>query len=168
MKRAHLSFVLKLLIVLLLQILVLNELFLWRYATPFAYPLLLFFFPIDTKKAVYTLTGGLVGLLIDAVSATAGLHTAAFTAVSFLYGYLLPFFVVADADPSSLPSVQRDASKPFVLLLLILLLHHLILFSLDAIGSASIGYLALRMLCSLISSYVIAMIVMLFTNRKSK
>ena len=99
MKRKHLLFALRVFVLLFLQIVVCNELFLWRFATPFVYPVLLFFFPLGTKKYLYTLSGGIVGLIMDAASGAAGLHTAAFTFTAFLFGYMLPYFVVTDAQP---------------------------------------------------------------------
>mgnify|MGYP001633917002 CR=1 FL=1 len=72
MKRKHLLFALRVLVLLILQIVVCNELFLWRFATPFVYPVLLFFFPLGAKKYLYTLSGGIVGLIMDAASGAAG------------------------------------------------------------------------------------------------
>ena len=76
-------------LLILLQVEVFNYIQLFRYATPSVYLFALLLFSVDTPKEWLTLVGALVGLSVDLLSGTPGLHMAALTLVGFLRNYLL-------------------------------------------------------------------------------
>ena len=76
-------------LLVLLQVEVFNYIQLFRYATPSVYLFALLLFSVDTPKEWLTLVGALIGLSVDLLSGTPGLHMAALTLVGFLRNYLL-------------------------------------------------------------------------------
>lgn len=169
MKLDYIWLFLKIAILILLQVWFFNYLFLFRYATPFPYVAILLLFPIATSKVKMTLLGGVVGLLLDLLSTTPGLHTAAFTFAAFCRNYLLQLFIDADTDTMRPLPFRGKFEASLLLLLLLILIHHTIFFGLDAIGGISVQYLLLRLFSSSAFSLVVALIFLfLFSSQRVK
>lgn len=168
MKIEHLYLFLKIVALLLLQVWVFNDLYLFRYATPYPYLMVLMLLPIATNKLKTTLLGGVVGLLLDILSGTPGLHTAALTGVGFLHNYLLRPFIDSDSDTAYPLSFRKAGGKAAVFLLELVVLHHLIFFGLDAMASFNARYFFIRLLSSIAITYLIAftLLVLLGGGRK--
>lgn len=157
--------VFKMVLLILLQVWIFNSLYLFRYATPYPYVLVLLLLPISTSKGGMTLLGGVVGLVLDMLSGTPGLHTASFTCVAFLRNDLLIPFVDSDTE-TSLPFNSRNKmGRSMLLLLELITLHHIIFFGLDAIGGVSWEYISLRFVSSLFFTFLLSFIlIVLFTS----
>lgn len=168
MKRYNILLFVSVVIMLLLQIWVFSGMSILRYATPMPYVMLAMLFPIATPKVYMVLFGGGVGLILDYFLLTPGLHMAAFTAVCFLRGLFLPYAFPVDV-PQESPCVLRLGSLRVSLFLLLLLsIHHVLLFALEGWGEVDWLYVLMRCLASLSVSYVMAWIALLLWGGRAK
>ncbi len=161
MKLEHLWLVVKIVIIFLLQVWVFNNLYLFRYATPYPYIVTLLFFPINASKIATTLYGGVFGLLLDIVSGMPGLHTASFTLVGFLRNYLLVPFIDPDMETARALSSRKHLGRVLLLLLELTLIHHAFFFGLEAIQGIHITYFLLRFATSFLFTYLLSVIFLL-------
>ncbi|WP_282918464.1 rod shape-determining protein MreD [Porphyromonas macacae] len=146
------------------QVWLFNPISLFRYATPFIYPVLLLMFPINTSTGALTLFGFFTGLAIDALSGTPGLHTSAFTATAFLRNTLIRPFLGDNILEEGTVGQNMSNTRFYLLLLKILVVHLLLLMLLDAFSLFDPLYLLLRFCACVALSYMISVIIFLITG----
>lgn len=171
MKTRTIGLVFKILLLFLLQIWVFNDLYLFRYATPYPYLVILLLLPIATSNSVCTLLGGTIGLMMDIFSGLPGFHTASFTLVSFARNYLFIPFVDADTDISRAITSKKNLGKTVVILFELILIHHVVFFGLDAFEGFNFRYITLRFLSSGAFTFVTSFVLLLLlteSNRETK
>lgn len=161
MRAKTINLIFKIVLLLLLQIWVFNDLYLFRYASPYPYLTILLLLPIATSKITCTFLGGILGLLLDIFSGLPGFHTASFTLVAFARNYLLIPFVDADTNISKSISLRRNTGRAVFLLFEFIIIHHLILFGLDALEGFNFRYIALRFVSSVAFTFVLSFILLL-------
>ena len=145
-------------LLVLLQVEVFNYIQLFRYATPSVY-----LFSVDTPKEWLTLVGAVVGLSVDLLSGTPGLHMAALTLVGFLRNYLLAPVVDIESNLHRAPSMRIHGWGIWLVILEMVAIHQFVLFTLDSLGGFDWEYYALRLGSSMLLTYLIVMILqMLF------
>ena len=144
-------------VVMLLQVLLFDQLQLWGACHPYIYILCLLMMPITLPHNVDMLIGALVGLVMDVFCNSLGVHTAACILVMFIRPYLIGA-LVNDKDrlneQISLRSIGMEAILRYVVIMVII--HHLMVFTLAAWSWAHIGFVLLETLVSsLITSLII-------------
>lgn len=162
MLTSWIRFTLLSIILIALQVWVFNSVVLMRLATPYVYPVLLLFLPISSSRIVSTTVAFVIGSIIDILGLTPGLHASAMTFVGFLrYYFIKPMLEEGHYAPEA-PAVYDQLGWLSVALLVeILLVHHLLLFFLDAIQYADWMFLGKRMLSSLVYSFFLSMLILL-------
>lgn len=155
----------KIIVLILLQVWLFNNLYLFRVATPFPYLYILFLLPMNLSKLTSVGFCALFGLVLDILSGTPGLHMATFPATALFRCYLLSFFSRAEIDWSQAPSLHCNGWRLILMMLLLVLFHHLFLFLLDAFLSFDIVYFLTRFLGSVCSTFLILLIALLFGGR---
>ncbi len=125
--------------ILLLQILILNNIHINGYFSPFLYVVIILFLPFDTPKAATLGLSFLVGLLVDVFSYTPGMHTGATVLMGYLQITLLPLLSPrGDYEPGALPSVEQYGWGWFLRYAIILTVaHHLALYGLEVFTLAN-------------------------------
>ena len=144
-------------VVMLLQVLLFDQLQLWGACHPYIYILCLLMMPITLPHNVDMLIGALVGLVMDVFCNSLGLHTAACILVMFIRPYLIGA-LVNDKDrlneQISLRSIGMEAMLRYVVIMVII--HHLMVFALAAWSWSHIGFVLLE---TLVSSLVTILII---------
>ncbi len=151
----------KITILVLLQVWVFNKLNLFRIATPYPYVYLLMIFPMGLSKVWRTFVSACVGLILDALSGTPGLHTAAFTFVGFLSAYLTQPFIDTDSNTAMPLSLRREGGGILFLLFLLIVIHHWIFFFLDALHLFNLSYFLIRLGSSIVLTFIISLTMLL-------
>ena len=112
----------------LLQVLILNNVHIAGYATPFLYIYLILKFESDVPRNVLMLWAFFLGLSVDIFSDTPGMNASATVLLAFLRPVFLRLFVPRDTLDS--------------------LIHHAMLLAIEFFSFAHIGTLLLRMVAS--------------------
>ena len=144
-------------IVMLLQILLFDQLQLWGACHPYIYVLCLLMMPITLPHSADMIIGAVVGLIMDVFCNSMGVHTASCIFLMFVRPYLLGA-IINDKDrlneQISLRTVGMEAFIKYTFILV--LIHHLTVFSLAAWSWSHIGFVLLE---TLISSIVTILII---------
>ena len=144
-------------LVMMLQVLLFDQLQLWGICHPYIYILCLLMMPITLPHNVDMLIGALVGLVMDVFCNSLGVHTAACILVMFIRPYLIGA-LVNDKDrlneQISLRSIGMEAILRYVVIMVII--HHLMVFALAAWSWSHIGFVLLE---TLVSSLVTILII---------
>lgn len=143
-------------VVMILQVLLFDRLQLWGVCHPYIYLLCLLMLPITLPHSVQMLIGAAAGLIMDIFCNSIGIHMAACILLMFIRPYLLGV-IVNDKDrlneQISLHALGMEAMLKYVVILVVI--HHLMVFTLAAWSWSYIGFILLETLVSSIITIVL-------------
>ncbi len=146
-----------------LQILVLNNIYYLRIATPFIYIYFLLKLPVGISKSAILLISFFTGLTIDIFSNTPGMHAAACTFVGFCRSDLIRLFMGKDLQEGICPSYSLAGVGAFIRYAsTFVLVHHIVLFLIESLTLFDPIFLALRIFSSALLSIILIAIVEAF------
>ena len=133
----------------LLQVLILNNVHIAGYATPFLYIYLILKFESDTPRNALMLWAFFLGLAVDVFSDTPGMNAAATVLLALLRPTFLRVFVPRETLDTLVPAIRTMGILPFLKYLVVsVLIHHDLLLTLEFFSFAHIGTLLLRIAAS--------------------
>ena len=145
----------------LFQVLLLNHIQIAGVINPFLYIYFIIALPIHTNRISLIFTGFFLGLLIDAFSNTWGIHAMATTLIAFLRPYIFSIVSTQEELDKVMPRFRTMGVNYVKYIVMIVFLHHLSLFLLEAF---SFEYFGIVLLKTLVSSLIT--IVLIFTLEK--
>ena len=142
----------------LVQVLLLNNICLFGLATPFVYIYFLLAVDKDVDRNMLMLIAFLLGLSVDVFSNTPGVNAGASVLIAFMRPGLLRLFSPRDEYENFEPGIYTLGPWVFMRYALVTaLLHHMVLFFLEAFSFVNLGYLSLRVLCSALLTTALVM-----------
>lgn len=127
---------------------------LFHVAFPFMYVGFIILLPININRLLLLVVAFFYGLTIDLFYSTLGINAAACVLVAFLRIYVLNFITDNSSDDVNEPNLQDLGFKKFSFFCLILLfLHHLILFYSEAFSFNAFFYTFYKVIMSALFSY---------------
>lgn len=133
----------------LIQALLLNNMCLFGLATPFIYVYFLLVIDKDVDCNALMLIAFLLGLSVDIFSNTPGVNAGASVFIAFMRPGLLRLFSPREEYENFEPGIYTLGIWAFIRYAFVtILLHHTVLYLLEAFAFANIGYLLMRSLCS--------------------
>lgn len=154
----------------LLQVFFFDNLSVSIYLSPLIYVAFVALLPLDTPHVGVLLGGLAVGMVMDWAMGTAGINTIATVFVAFLRPYLLRMICRRDdTREEGIPSAGQLGKGVFLNYLIVLvLIHHLVFFSLSALSWTHILHTLLRLaVSSAVTVAFIWLIARLFTSKVS-
>jgi len=143
-------------IVMILQVLLFDQLQLWGACHPFIYVMCLLMMPITLPHSLSMIIGAVAGLVMDVFCNSLGVHMAACILIMFIRPYLLGL-IVNDKDrlneQINLRTIGMEALIKYVVIMV--LIHHLMVFSLAAWSWSHMGFVLLETLVSSIMTILI-------------
>lgn len=137
----------------LLQVLVLNQMHIGGYATPFFYIYFILKFNSRVKRNELMLWGFVLGLVVDMFGNTPGVNSAAATCLSFFRSPMIRLVTLKDMDEGFRPGVKSMGfSSFFRYSLLACGLFCTILFLIDAFSFYDVPSLCLKIVTSTMST----------------
>ena len=162
MNSPYLRFALFSVLFVALQVWVLSPIALFRVATPYLYPFLLLLLPVGTSRSVLCVVGFILGFLIDFFGLTPGLHASALTLTAFLRQPILYLLTEKNTPEHLLPLFPTLRGGAVLLLTLLLLIHHVLLYSLEAGMGLASWHLLLSFGAGYAFSWVLSMMTLFF------
>ncbi len=137
------------LLVMLLQVLLFDQLQLWGACHPYIYVLCLLMMPITLPHSVDMLIGAFAGFIMDIFCNSLGVHMAACILLMYIRPYLIGV-IVNDKDrlneQISLHAIGMEALLKYTVIMV--LIHHLTVFSLAAWSWSHMGFVLLETIVS--------------------
>lgn len=150
---------------LFLQVLIVNNIRLGNLIHPYVYVLFVMLLPFDMPKWKLIINGFIIGFAVDIFNGTPGLNAAA----TVMMAYLRPSIISvttrkSDIEGKSSPTVSEMGTQWFILYsILLLIIHNLTLFLLEAFSFRLIGLVLIETLLSVpISAIVIILVIYIF------
>lgn len=155
-------------VLMALQLLVLNNINLGGYINPYIYILFIMLLPFEVPGWILLIFGFLTGLIIDAFSGTLGLHSSATLFIAFIRPTILSNISTHDSvDRKGSPSlVINDIGWFIKYTLIIVLIHHFILFYLETFTFEHFFFTLFRIILSTIITSIFILLSQLFFFNK--
>lgn len=135
---------------LLLQVLILNNVHIMSYATPFLYIYFILRLESNITKNEAMLWGFALGLSIDIFSNTPGMNAAAAVLLAFVRPFFLRLFMPRDTQ-DIVPSLKNLGFSSYIKYILVaVFVHHTVLFSIAFFSFTDILPLFIRIISSTI------------------
>ena len=157
--------ILRFVVLFFLQVLIIDNIRLGNFIHPCVYVLYIMLLPFDSPKWSLIINGFILGFAVDIFNGTPGLNAAA----TVLMAYFRPNIISlttrkSDIEGKTAPSLSEMGLQWFLLYsILLLIIHNLTLFFLEAFTFHLIGLVLLETLLSvLVSSFVIVLIIYIF------
>lgn len=131
MNRSAIEQTTRFIVLVLLQVLILNNINFLGDINPYVYVLFIALFPVINNRMTFIFLSFLIGLCIDIFSDTGGIHAAASVFVGYARPLFLKFAFGMTYEHQTIRISQSDIGQRLIYFTLIILVHHLILFSLE-------------------------------------
>lgn len=152
---------------LLLQVLVLNNINFLGYINPYLYIIFILIFPFTGNKSLLISLAFLLGLGVDFFSDSGGVHAAASVFIAYLRSFILKFSFGVSYEYNAIKLSKVTFSERLIYILIMVLLHHLVLFSLEIFSTSRILLILKSTLFSGIFSIFLILCSLVLFSKKS-
>jgi len=155
-----LTYLLRFIGILFLQILIVNNIELNTYINPFIYVIFILALPVNIKPWVVLVISFITGIIMDSFSSTPGLHMAATVFMGYLRGFYLQIAASKeDLEGNITPSISQKGPIWFLIYAFVLVLaHHVFLFFLEMYSFREFFRTLIRIIFSTTFSVAIIML----------
>ncbi len=129
--------IIRFILLVLIQVLVFNRLNFFGSINPMVYILFLYWYPIKQNSALFIGLSFLLGLSIDFFSDTMALHSAATITIAYLRPAIMRFVFGINYEFQSFKLGHTTRAQQFTFLALLIIVHHVIYFSLEIFSFAN-------------------------------
>jgi rod shape-determining protein MreD len=137
-------------VLMLLQVLFFDNMQFSGYVNPYFYVMLILLLPVEIAPGILLFISFFTGLTVDFFSGTPGMHAGATVAAGFVRPFILRFIAPRDGyESGATPSMEIYGIRWFLIYtVLIVLIHHFVLFYLEVFRFADFFRTLLRVLLS--------------------
>ena len=140
-------YIFQFIVLVLLQVLLLNNIHFLGFVNPYLYILFIVVFPLNAPRPLFLFVAFLLGLTLDIFTNTLGIHAFATVFVAFIRPYILSLYIPRDNHDYVIPSMSSFGQASFIkYAVTMVLVHHAVLFLIEAFSFRSIGFLILKIL----------------------
>jgi rod shape-determining protein MreD len=132
MNSAVLTNIFRFTLLLSIQIIIFNKMNFLGYISPYPYILFIILYPVNSNKAGLLVASFALGLLMDLFSNSAGFHASSCVILAFCRPYLFRFAFGLSYEYQTIRLNDSLTPERFTFLLLSVVMHHLVLFALEA------------------------------------
>ena len=170
MNRSSAIYVVSFFLFLVFQVMLFKKLVLFNTAFCFVYIAFILLLPAETNPLFLMLAGFALGLLVDVFYDHQGMHAAATVAIAFVRNFWLGAITPQGGyDIGAAPTIGANGLAWFLSYSVpLILLHHLILFFVEAGGFGLTGLTLAKSFSSVLFTLVILLLHQYFFFRKSR
>ena len=168
MIRIYLRSILRFFTLILLQVLLLDNIQMGGYLSPYFYVIFILLLPFETPKWLLLSLAFIMGLSIDLFNGTPGMHAAASVFMAFLRPFTLKNFSPRDGyETGSFPRIHFYGIEWFAKYAIILVLsHHFFLFFIEAFRFSDIFFTLGRIILNTILTSILVVLSQFFIFRR--
>ncbi len=151
---------------ILIQVLVLNNINFMGYVNPYLYILFLLLYPFNTNQSLFLFLAFLLGLSVDIFEDSGGIHAAACLVAAFVRPNLLRFSFGISYDHQTLRLAATPLGARISYVVLMVAIHHLVLFSLEMFSFSHIILVLKKTLFSGIFTVIVILLSIALFSKK--
>jgi rod shape-determining protein MreD len=146
-------------LLLTIQIIVFNNMNFFGFISPFPYLLFIILYPVNGNKSGLLITSFLLGLIMDMFSNSGGIHAASCLTLAYFRPYLFKFSFGLSYEYQTVKLNDVLTPERFSFILLSVVIHHLVLFLLEAFQFSFIWDILLRTTLSTVFTIIICIVI---------
>ena len=131
MSNFNLTYFLQFIVLVLIQVLILDHILFLGYINPYLYILFVLGLPLNLNRAYILLLSFALGLCIDLFNDTGGVHAASTLFIAYLRPFILRLSFGNSYDYNTLKLNKTDFKEQFLYVVIMVFIHHLLMFSLE-------------------------------------
>ena len=164
------TFIFRFLFFVFLQVFIFNQLEINPYVHIMVSPLYIMLLPFDLSVIRLIFISFFLGLFIDVLSNTFGLHASALVFMAYLRPFVFRWFAPRDGyDPIKNPSIFDMGNKWFIFAFgSLLIFHHLWFFAMESFSILEFLLILQKTLPSTLLSFIVCVILQTLLLKKSK
>lgn len=151
-----------------LQVLVLNHINFLGYINPYIYILFIVLFPVKNNRTLFIFLSFLLGLTIDIFTDSGGIHAAACVSIAYVRPIVLKFSFGTIYEYQTIKFDTVEFSSKFTYIVIMTVIHHLILFSLEIFNISKVILTFQKTLFSSIFTIILCIMITIIFSRKTK
>lgn len=156
------------LLLLAAQILIFNEMDFYGYINPYPYILFILLYPVNGNKFGLLLASFFLGIVMDMFCDSGGVHAAACVVLAYVRPTFFKFSFGVSYEYQTVRINDKLTPERFSFLLISVLTHHIILFSLEIFKFSFILNILLRTLLSSVFTLILCIITIYIFKPSSK
>ncbi len=119
-------------VLVLVKVLICNHIHFLGYINPYIYVLFILLYPLKNEnRALFLFLAFLIGLCVDIFSDSGGIHAASSLCIAYIRPVVLRFSFGSAYEYQTLKINNTNLGQRFMYLFIMILTHHIILFSLE-------------------------------------
>ncbi|MBF2707910.1 rod shape-determining protein MreD [Flavobacterium soyangense] len=146
-------------LLLAVQIIIFNNMNFLGYISPYPYILFIILYPVNGNKSGLLVASFFLGLIMDMFSNSGGIHTTACVILAYYRPYLFKFSFGLSYEYQTVKLNDEVTPERFSFILLSVLIHHFILFTLEAFKFSFILDILIRTILSTVFTIIICIII---------
>jgi hypothetical protein len=147
------------LLLLAVQIIVFNNMNFLGYISPYPYILFIILYPVNGNKFGLLFASFLLGIIMDMFSNSGGIHTTACLILAYYRPYLFRFSFGLSYEYQTVKLNDVLTPERFSFILLSVVIHHFVLFILEAFKISFFWDILIRTIFSTIFTIIICIII---------
>lgn len=152
----------------LIQVVIFNNINFYGYLNPYIYILFIIFFPIKNNRGIFLLTSFLLGIVLDMFLDSGGIHAASCVFIAYVRPLILKFSFGTIYEHQTIRFNSVDLGSKFTYIILLVILHHILLFSLEIFSFSKIILTLQKTLLTSIFTILLCVILTIIFSRKTK
>lgn len=154
-------------VLLLIQVLLLDHINFLGYINPYLYVLFILVFPLTGNRALLIFLSFLLGLSIDIFSDSGGVHAGASVLIAYIRPALLKFSFGVSYEYNTIKISKATISELLTYIVLLVFIHHLMLFMLEIFSMQHILLVLKYTLFSGVFSTILILCTVILFSKKS-
>lgn len=156
------------LLLLAAQILIFNEMDFYGYVNPYPYILFILLYPVNGNKSGLLLASFILGIVMDMFCDSGGVHATACVILAYVRPTFFKFSFGVSYEYQTVRINDKLTPERFSFLLISVLTHHIILFSLEIFKISFILNILLRTLLSSVFTLILCIIIIYIFKPSTK
>ncbi|WP_108868089.1 rod shape-determining protein MreD [Aquimarina aquimarini] len=167
MNKDTLLHITRFIVLILVQTMVLNHINFLGYLNPYIYIIFILLAPININRSLFLVVSFMLGLTIDMFGDSGGVHAAACTIIAFFRPIALRSVFGLSYEFQTVKLSNVRFGERFAYVILMVLTHHIVLFSLEIFNFSHILLIIKKTLLSSLFTIVITMLVLALFRRNN-
>jgi hypothetical protein len=157
-------------LIVLVQGLVVNNIEINTYLNPMIYPVMIMMLPFELNILLTMLISLILGVSVDAISNTFGLHTSAALVIGYLRPSILKIIEPRDGYDTNLTPSIHDMGKLWFLsyATILLSIHHIWFFTIEVLRIDQFFFILLKTIFSVLFSLLIIILFQFIFYKSTK
>ena len=167
MNSLSINSIIRFVVLILAQALIFNHINFFGSVNPYPYILFILLFPVNNNRTLFIFLSFMLGLFMDLFSDSGGVHAAACVTIAFIRPPILKFAFGMIYEHQNIKFNNTEFGNRVIYFLIMIILHHLILFSLEVFNISNILLILKKTLFSSVFTLMLCILIsVLFSNKQ--